>query len=137
MERLIAATALAVVVTAACYLAALGACALIRPEIARRFLGGLATTRRVHFLELGLRVAVGAALILSAPRMAFGMIVIVFGSVLVATSIGLALVPWRLHQRFASWAVPRATRYLPLIGISSLVGAMGLFAAVILPHVTT
>jgi hypothetical protein len=32
----------------------------------------------------------------------------------------MALVPWRVHDRFAKAAVPKALRYLPLIGVASL-----------------
>ncbi|MCA0374667.1 MAG: hypothetical protein LCH84_03290 [Gemmatimonadetes bacterium] len=134
MAPVITVTALGVIVGAALYLLALGVSALTRPEIARRFLGGFATTRRLHFIELALRVCVGGALIISAPRLAFGTLLPLFGWVLVTTSVALALVPWRLHQRFAAWSVPRATRHLPLIGIASLVGGVGLVVAIILPR---
>lgn len=133
MDKMIAGTALAVVVAAAIYLVALGGGALVRPQVARRFLGGFATTQHLHFTELALRVLVGAALIISAPRLAFSAALLLFGWVLVATSIGLALVPWRWHQRFASWSVPQATRYLPLIGVASLIGGVGLLVVVLLP----
>lgn len=135
MDDTIAVTALGIVVIAALYLFALGGSALIRPDIARRFLGGFATTPRLHFTELALRVCVGSALIFSAPRLAFGAVLSLFGWVLVTTSVGLALVPWRLHQRFAAWSVPRATQHLTLIGVASLVGGVGLVVSIIFPRV--
>lgn len=134
MAGVISTGALAIVVTAALYLLALGGSALVRPELARRFLGGFATTRRLHFTELALRVVSGTALVISAPRMACAAAILCFGWLLVATSVGLALVPWRLHQRFAAWSVPQATQYLPLIGVASLAGGIGLIIAVVLPR---
>jgi hypothetical protein len=134
MAGVIPTGALAIVVTAALYLVVLGGSALVRPESARRFLGGFATTRRLHFTELALRVLSGTALVISAPRMAFAAAILFFGWLLVATSVGLALVPWRLHQRFAAWSVPQATQYLPLIGVASVAGGIGLIVAVVLPR---
>lgn len=135
MQDVLSVIALAIVVTAALYLLALGGSALTRPEVARRFLGGFATTRRLHFTELALRVCVGSSLIVSAPRLAFGAVLLLFGWVLVMTSACLAFVPWRLHQRFAEWSVPRATQNLALIGVASLFGGVGLLAAIIIPRV--
>ena len=125
---------IAVVVTAALYLLALGSGALIRPELTKRFLGGFATTRRIHFTELALRVVTGAAFVSSAPRMAFGPAIALFGWMLVVTSLALAIVPWRLHKRFAAWAVPQATQRMPLIGIASIVGGGVILAALLLPR---
>lgn len=126
---------LAVVVTAALYLLALGGGALLRPETAKRFLGGFATTARIHFTELALRIVAGVAFVFSAPRMAFDQAIAVFGWMLVATSLALAIVPWRLHQRFAAWVIPQVTRQMPLIGVVSIVGGAILLVAVVLPHI--
>jgi hypothetical protein len=134
MPALISAAALAIVLTAALYLLALGGTALVRPESARRFLGGHATTRTLHFTELGLRILAGGAFIVTAPRAAFTPAFLLFGWVLVASSVALAIVPWRLHQRFAAWSVPQALHYLPLIGVASVAGGLALLAAVVLPR---
>jgi hypothetical protein len=135
MDRVIAVAGLTIVLAAATYLVVLGGSALFRPELAERFLGGHATTRTLHFLELALRIIAGAAFVISAPRLALGNAVAVLGWVLVGTSLALAIVPWRLHQRFAAWSVPQALQYLPMIGVASLAGGLGLLAAVVLPHV--
>ena len=134
MAGLISAAALAIVVTAAMYLLALGGTALVRPESARQFIGAHATTRTLHFTELGLRILAGASLIITAPHAAFTPVFLLFGWVLVASSVVLAIVPWRLHQRFAAWSVPQAMHYLPLIGVASIAGGLGLIAAVVLPR---
>lgn len=134
MAGLISAAALAIVVTAALYLLVLGGSALLRPEYARRFLGAHATTRTLHFTELALRILAGAAFIITAPHAVFTPVFLLFGWVLVASSVALAIVPWRLHQRFAAWSVPQAMHYLPLIGVASIAGGLGLIAAVVLPR---
>ncbi len=136
MDRVIAVAGLTIVLAAAAYLVVLGGSAVFRPELAERFLGGHATTRTLHFLEIALRIVAGAAFVMSAPRLALGDAVAALGWVLVGTSLVLALVPWRLHQRFAAWSVPQALQYLPLIGVASLAGGLGLIAAVVLPRVT-
>lgn len=136
MARTVTTLALAVVAGTSVYLLALGGGALLRPETARRFLGGFARTPRAHFLELGVRVVAGAALVRSARVMAFTGSIELFGWVLIATSLGLAVVPWRFHQRFAAWAVPQATQQMSLIGLGSLVGGLVLAAALLLPRAT-
>ncbi|MFM7294429.1 MAG: hypothetical protein ACKO1K_06410 [Burkholderiales bacterium] len=52
------------------------------------------------------------------------------------TTVGLLLVPWRLHNQFARRAVPRAMHFLPLIGAASLSGGIMLLGAVVLAKVT-
>lgn len=133
MTHLVSSLALAVVVMASAYLLALGGGALLRPESAKRFLSGFASTPRAHFLELTLRVVAGAALVRSAPTLAFTQGIALFGWMLIATSLVLAVLPWRYHQRFASWAVPQVTRRMSLIGVGSLVGGFVLVAALLLP----
>jgi hypothetical protein len=134
MAGLISTAALAIVVIAAMYLLALGGAALVRPEYARQFLGAHATTRTLHFTESGLRILAGAAFIITAPHAAFTPAFLLLGWVLVASSVALAIVPWRLHQRFAAWSVPQAMHYLPLIGVASIACGLGLIAAVVLPR---
>jgi hypothetical protein len=123
-----------VVLAATVYLLALGGGALVRPERTKRFLGGLAGSARIHFTELALRVIIGGALVLSAPRLAFGPALAIFGWVLIGSSLALALVPWRLHHRFAAWSVPQATQHMPLIGVASIAGGLFLLGALLLPR---
>lgn len=124
-----------VIVLAALYLVALGVAALAAPVPAGRFLLGFAGSRRVHFLELILRLAVGTAFVLYAPHLpvpeGFG----VFGWLLVGTSLGLLLVPWRWHQRFARRVVPHANRHMGVIGVVSVLLGSGILAALLSGHV--
>lgn len=120
--------ALAVIVFAGLYLIGLGTVSLLAPSRAARFLLGFVSSARAHYLELFLRFVVGAALVLSAPRMLLPGAFQLAGWVLLVTSACLLLLPWRWHQRFAQQAVPKATRHLSLIGVASL--AMGGFLLV-------
>jgi uncharacterized protein YjeT (DUF2065 family) len=117
------------VVAIGLYLLVLGIAALARPELAKRFLGGFVSSATTHFAELTVRILAGAALVSAAPRMAATPAVRTFGWILIVTSLVLALVPWRVHRRFAEWSVPRATRQLPLIGVASLAAGCALFTA--------
>ncbi|MEO6102155.1 MAG: hypothetical protein ABIP44_00780 [Pseudoxanthomonas sp.] len=110
-----------VVVLAGTYLLALGLAAWFAPAIARRFLLGFASSAAKHYAELALRIAVGAALVVHAPHSDFPRVFGIAGWLVLATSAGLLLVPWRLHQRFAQWAVPQAMRYFGLMGAVSIV----------------
>ncbi|MBL0180505.1 MAG: hypothetical protein IPP98_15540 [Gemmatimonadetes bacterium] len=134
-DHLIAVVGIAGVVLFALYLLTLGGGAIIYPETTKRFLGGFATSQRTHFTELALRVVAGASLVSSAPRMAFGQGIALFGWMLVVTSLALAMIPWRLHHRFAAWAVPQATQHMTLVGIVSIVGGLAVLAALLLPRI--
>jgi hypothetical protein len=120
---------LVVVVLAALYLVGLGIVALVAPARAGRFLLGFAATWRLHALELALRLVVGAALVLHAPRMALGAGFAAFGWLLIATTAAMMVVPWRWHQRFAGRFVPVALRHTAAIGLVSLALGLLLLAA--------
>lgn len=121
-------SALAVVVTASLYFIALGTLSLFAPALAGRFLLGFAASAMAHYVELLARFIVGLAFLVQAPRMLFSAGFNAFAWLLVVTTVGLLLVPWRWHHRFARQAVPRALRHLAWIGVSCL--AMGSFILV-------
>ncbi len=50
---------------------------------------------------------------------------------MVATPLLLAVTPWRVHQRFAAWSVPRATRQMALMGVGAIVGGIVLGSALL------
>lgn len=113
------------------YLLELGVCALLRPTMARGFLLGHASSARLHYLELALRLLVGVALMVRAPAMPWPQAFTVAGGVLVGTTLVLALVPWRRHQAFARRTVPQALRFLPMLGVASLGLGAGLLCAIV------
>ena len=121
----------AIVGVAAVFFLVLGAIALVRPPIARGFLLGFASNALKHYAELLARVLVGGSLLLIARDSAYSTALSAFGWLLIVTTAFMALVPWRVHQRFTQSAVPKALRFLPLMGITSLViGALLLWVIV-------
>jgi hypothetical protein len=124
--------AAAVVVLTGLYLVALGVLSLAAPARARRFLSGFASSARIHYLELLLRVAAGGALVAYAPRMLFSAAHSLVGWILIITTVALLVVPWRWHRRFAQWGVPQALAHLGLLGIASLLLGALVVASVIL-----
>lgn len=120
----------AVVALAGAFLIALGAAALFRPPTVKRFLLGFASSCAVHYLELGIRLLVGAAFICAAPSMVGTTIASWAGWILLGTTGALFLMPWRVHRALAQRTVPQALAYLPVLGMVSLIaGAFILWAA--------
>ncbi|MDZ4812536.1 MAG: hypothetical protein SGI99_07980 [Pseudomonadota bacterium] len=119
----------AVILLAGLFLAYLGVSSLAAPVRASRFLLGFAASPLLHWLELALRCIVGIAFLLHAPEMRYSPVFKGLGWVLLLTTAALMLVPWHLHRRFTQKAVPQALRFLPLIGVASLLlGGFVLFA---------
>jgi hypothetical protein len=121
----IAQLASAVVYGTGLYLIALGVGSFVVPAFVRRFLLAFAGTPVAHYLELSLRLVVGAAFLAHAQFMSFHGLFTAFGWVLVGTTAVMFAVPWQWHQRFAERSVPRALRRLPLLGLASF--ALGSF----------
>jgi hypothetical protein len=124
--------AMAALVLAASYFLVLGIACLAAPARASRFLSGFATSARVHGIEMAARLAVGAALLLYAPRLPWPALFTWAGWLLVGTTAVLLAIPWHWHQRFAQRVVPQALRYLPVVGIVSVAMGAALLAAVVI-----
>ncbi len=90
------------VLAAGFYLLGLGIAAIAAPGPAIRFLFAFAGSARVHFLEITLRIIAGVALVVHSPRMMFAELFRNFGTLLIGTSLVLAVLPWRWHRRFAA-----------------------------------
>lgn len=110
----------AILAAVAIFFLILGLAALIRPSSAKRFLLGFATSALKHYAELATRLVVGAAMLFVAPHSAYPPALTAFGWLLIGTTAVMTLVPWRVHYRFAAVSVPKALRFLPMIGVSSL-----------------
>mgnify|MGYP001323267898 CR=1 FL=1 len=106
------------------YLLGLASLAFARPNLTRRFLAGFASTRLLHFVEMGLRLLIGAAFVLYAPKMALQAVFSVVGWILIVTTVVLLFVPWKLHRRFAEWSVPMATKRMLLLGFGSYIAGV-------------
>ena len=110
-----------ILVAVATFFLLLGLVALIRPEHARRFLLGFAASASKHYAELGARFVVGGAMLVVAPHSVYSPALTAFGWLLIVTTAVMAIVPWRIHRRFTEAAVPKALRFLPMIGVTSVV----------------
>lgn len=111
------------------YLVGLGVSTISAPAVATRFLLGFAGTARTHLLEMGVRMVVGIAFIVSAPRLPRPDLVAASGWVLCSSTAVLVLVPWRWHRRFAERFVPPVTRHIRIFGLASFgLGGLVLWA---------
>jgi uncharacterized membrane protein len=122
----------AVIIAVAFYLIGLSVVSLLVPGRAIAFLNGFAQSAYVHYLELVLRLAGGAGLVVAAPRMLFSTFFALAGWVVIVTTVGLAFVPWQWHRRFAAWSVPHAVRRIRFIGLASLAMGASLLVAFLL-----
>lgn len=102
----------AVVVAFALTLLAFSGTAAVRPAAAIRLLESFASSARAHYLEQGLRIAAGLALVVAAPAMAASGFFRLLGWTLIVTSAALLGVPWRRHQQFARRVLPPVVRHL-------------------------
>lgn len=121
--QVIETAALTLAACAGVFFVSLGGSSLFAPARAGRFLLGFANSARKHYAELAVRLLVGAAFVIAAPRMAAPGAFACFGWLLLGTTTFLLLVPWRWHHHFASRAVPKALAFLAPIGVASV--AMG------------
>jgi hypothetical protein len=112
------------VMIAALYLLGFGVTAIAFPSQATGYLERFASSARVHWFELSARLAAGASFVGYASNMQLPGAFYLFGLVLIVTTLGLAALPWRWHQRFAQTAVPAARPYLLGLGLVSIAGAV-------------
>ncbi len=117
-----------VIAGAGLYLLVLGVAALLMPSRVESFLGKFASSAFSHYLEVSIRLIVGAALVHKGATLSIGVIFEVFGWVLLATSLVLLCIPWQWHRKFARFAVPLATRMLPAVGVAAIVLGLALLS---------
>lgn len=120
-----------IIATAALYLVGFGSASFLAPAAVGRFLLRFASSALAHYAELGVRVAVGAALIHRAPTMLGGEAFRVLGWILVGTTVALACLPWQMHRRIAERAVPRALAHLKLMGLAALAAGAALLVGML------
>jgi uncharacterized protein YjeT (DUF2065 family) len=101
----------------ACYLIAFGVVAMVVPSRASRYLLSFASSWRIHVLELAIRFVAGVAFVGYAQHMRYPSVLHALGWILIITTLGLAVLPWRWHQRFAQRSVPGALRFLRPMGV--------------------
>jgi len=125
--------AFSVVVLAGTFLTVLGGTCFAAPTMAARFLLGFAGNATVHWVELALRLVVGAAFVLRASQMLFTTAMATFGWTLVATTAIMLFVPWRLHRDFARRIVPGAVRHPRLLGGAALMAGVFVLVSAVAP----
>lgn len=121
MDTILYAVTFAVVILFSLFLLALGGFSLLAPAKAKAFLLGFAKSAFTHYLEMVLRLAVGGSIVYQAPYLNYSTAFTIFGWMMVGTTAILILLPWKWHRRFAEKSVPQALKYLPVVGIVSLV----------------
>ncbi len=102
------------------YLIGLAVVIASKPLLAERFLKSFASSARAHYTEQASRLIVGAAIIILAPSMWYPDLFEGFGWLIIITTVGLLLVPWQWHHKFAKWAIPLAIRPLGLCALGAL-----------------
>jgi uncharacterized protein YjeT (DUF2065 family) len=89
------------------WLAGLGVWMAAAPRQALAALAAMGGSPRVHFGEMGVRTAVGGALMLAAPVSRFPAAVMIMGGFLVVSAIVLMLLPRRWHAAYSTWWAAR------------------------------
>ena len=114
-----------VVVGAGLWLIGLAALITAARPRAERFLSGFASSARSHYIEQLCRMIVGVGIVLYAAEMRFQEMFWIFGWLIIVTTSGLFLIPWRWHREFGKWAIPLAIRNVRLYAVGAFV--LGVF----------
>ncbi|MGZ8998679.1 MAG: hypothetical protein ACXW2T_07485 [Allosphingosinicella sp.] len=125
MHGFLVSGAILVLWLACLYLLGLGLLILFARDRAHRFLAAFAQTTRANWTESMLRMLVGVAFVIAAPRLDHPLAARTFGLFLAATALLLVIAPG-LHRRFAATAVASIAPYLPLLGVGSIILGMAL-----------
>lgn len=116
---------LVILAVAAGYLVGLGGTALVRPARAYSFLSAFAQTSRANLAEAICRSTAGVGANLAAPVLPQPILWTVGGSFLVVTAAAMLLFP-AAHRHIAARSVPAIHRFMPLVGVASLMLGLGL-----------
>jgi hypothetical protein len=111
-----------VVIAFALFLIGLALVIAIWPPRAERVLRLFASSARAHYTEQALRMLVGISMVNLASDMRSPDLFQMFGWLMIVTTIGLLLVPWRWHRAFAARVMPQVYARMRLFAV----GAFGL-----------
>lgn len=123
-----------VIAITALYFLSFAITCFLAPSAVTRFLNGFAGSARAHYAELGIRLSVGASLIVRAPDMLASEAIRALGWILVVTTVALACIPWNWHRRIAERSVPKALQHLKLLGIAASAAGIALLIALFGPR---
>jgi hypothetical protein len=73
-----------------------------------------ASSASTHYTEQAFRLLLGASLVVLSPQMWQADLFRIMGWIIVVTSLGLMLMPWRWHHRFGQRVLPLLIRYMGL-----------------------
>jgi len=119
-----------IVVAVGVYLIGLAVVIATKPLLAESFLKSFASSARAHYTEQAVRLIAGTAVVIFAPSMWYPDLFRLFGWVVIVTTVGLLLIPWQWHHRFARWAIPVAIRHVKLLALGALgLGSLMLYGA--------
>ena len=110
-----------VVLSFCVFLIGLAGLIVIKPRRAEVFLNSYASSARTHYTEQVARMLVGIAVVVLAPSMWYSELINLFGWILIVTTTGLLLIPWKWHHRYGEWAIPLALRHIRLFSFGSFV----------------
>ena len=112
------------------YLLTLAAVIIIKPLLAERFLKGFASSVRAHYAEQISRLITGIALTTFSPYMRYPDLFKSFGLIIIMTTLGLLIIPWKQHFRFSKWVIPLVIRNFKLYAFAAFsLGIFVLYAA--------
>jgi len=96
-------TAQFLILLSAFWLIVVGVFMLVHPHTALRYIGKFASTSRIHYLELVLRLIFGVSLIFFADLSKSPITLNLFGVILIGTTTILFFVPRKLHAKLANF----------------------------------
>lgn len=102
------------------YLLGLSGLCFFRKDVVHRFFQQFAQSFRAHLVEMCLRLVIGAAFLHISYQLYFSTPIVIFAYTLVGSSVFLLILPWRLHQRFASRVVPQVLLHARWFGVGAL-----------------
>jgi len=103
-------------------------------SVAERFLSGFASSAKTHYIEQILRILVGGALVIYSSSMWQAGLFWLIGWIIVASSVGLLLIPWQWHHRLAEKLLPVLIQHMRLYAIGSLAFGIFILYAALAPH---
>ncbi len=114
----------------ALFLIILSGIMMVNSKWGRKFLESFASSAKAHYTEMAIRLVFGASLILHESYDHYGYYLQLLGWVVVITTIGLLVFPWRWHHKFAGKVIPPVIRFMKLYGLVLLISGAFLIWAV-------